>query len=152
MAGMYGVYHGPEGLQDIAHRIHAKASGIADALKAMGLKVKHEEFFDTLTIEASKEQRSALRQATEARQINLGYTEQGVHISTHELMNHEDAVALVEAIAAGLGLAAPVFQDGAKRLKHLRSEAILTHPVFHSYRSETEMMRYIKSWSVVIFH
>ncbi|MDP4629123.1 MAG: aminomethyl-transferring glycine dehydrogenase [Schleiferiaceae bacterium] len=144
MAGMYGVYHGPEGLQDIAHRIHAKASGIADALKAMGLKVKHEEFFDTLTIEASNEQRSALQKATEARRINLGYTDQGVHISTHELMNHEDAVALVEAIAAGLALAAPVFQDGATRLKHLRSEAILTHPVFHSYRSETEMMRYIK--------
>jgi glycine dehydrogenase len=141
---MYGVYHGPEGLQDIAHRIHSKASGIADALKAMGLTVKHEEFFDTLTIEASNEQRSALKKATEARQINLGYTDQGIHISTHELMNHEDAVALVEAIAAGLGLAAPVFQDGAKRLKHLRSEAILTHPVFHSYRSETEMMRYIK--------
>ncbi|MCF8213422.1 MAG: aminomethyl-transferring glycine dehydrogenase, partial [Cryomorphaceae bacterium] len=144
MAGMYGVYHGPEGLQDIAHRIHAKASGIADALKAMGLKVKHAEFFDTLTIEASNEQRSALKKATEARRINLGYTDQGVHISTHELMNHEDAVALVEAIAAGLALAAPVFQDGAPRLKHLRSEAILTHPVFHSYRSETEMMRYIK--------
>ena len=144
MAGMYGVYHGPEGLQDIAHRIHAKASGIADALKAMGLKVKHEEFFDTLTIEASNEQRSALQKATEARRINLGYTDQGVHISTHELMNHEDAVALVEAIAAGLALAAPVFQDGPTRLKHLRSEAILTHPVFHSYRSETEMMRYIK--------
>ena len=144
MAGMYGVYHGPEGLQDIAHRIHAKASGIADALKAMGIKVKHEEFFDTLTIESSNEQRSALKKATEARQINLGYTDQGVHISTHELMNHEDAVALVEAIAAGLGAVAPVFQDGAKRLKHLRSEAILTHPVFHSYRSETEMMRYIK--------
>ncbi len=144
MAGMYGVYHGPEGLQDIAHRIHAKASGIADALKAMGLKVKHAEFFDTLTIEASNEQRSALKKATEARRINLGYTDQGVHISTHELMNHEDAVALVEAIAAGLALAAPVFQDGATRLKHLRSEAILTHPVFHSYRSETEMMRYIK--------
>ena len=144
MAGMYGVYHGPEGLQDIAHRIHAKSSGIADALKAMGLKVKHEEFFDTLTIEASNEQRSALKKATEARQINLGYTEQGIHISTHELMNHEDAVALVEAIAAGLALAAPVFQYGPTRLKHLRSEAILTHPVFHSYRSETEMMRYIK--------
>ena len=144
MAGMYGVYHGPEGLQDIAHRIHAKASGIADALKAMGLKVKHEDFFDTLTIEASNEQRSALQKATEARRINLGYTDQGVHISTHELMNHEDAVALVEAIAAGLALAAPVFQDGPTRLKHLRSEAILTHPVFHSYRSETEMMRYIK--------
>jgi glycine dehydrogenase len=144
MAGMYGVYHGPEGLQDIAHRIHAKASGIADALKAMGLKVRHEEFFDTLTIQASNEQRSALKKATEARQINLGYTDHGVHISTHELMNHEDAVALVEAIAAGLGLAAPVFEDGATRLKHLRSEAILTHPVFHSYRSETEMMRYIK--------
>ena len=144
MAGMYGVYHGPEGLQDIAHRIHSKVSGIADAMKAMGLTVKHEEFFDTLTIEASNEQRSALKKATEARQINLGYTEQGVHISTHELMNHEDAVALVEAIAAGLALAAPVFQDGVKRLKHLRSEAILTHPVFHSYRSETEMMRYIK--------
>ena len=144
MAGMYGVYHGPEGLQDIAHRIHSKASGIADALMAMGLKVKHEEFFDTLTIEASKEQRSALKKATEARQINLGYTDQGIHISTHELMNHEDAVALVEAIALGLGASAPVFREGTKRLKHLRGEAILTHPVFHSYRSETEMMRYIK--------
>jgi len=144
MAGMYAVYHGPEGLKAIAERIHAKASGIADALTAMGVKVVHDAFFDTVTFAVSDAQRSALKKATEAQGMNLGYTEHGVQISTHELMNGDDATALVAALAEGLGAKSPAFADGAKRLKQLRTDAILTHPVFHSYRSETEMMRYIK--------
>jgi len=97
MAGMYGVYHGPEGLKRIATEVHRKAQGMSVALKALGYTTLNTHLFDTVHVEADAALQAAVRQATESAQINVGYTEQGILISTHEVMNTADAQSLVDA-------------------------------------------------------
>ena len=146
MAGMYGVYHGPEGLRRIATDVHRKAQGMTAALKALGYTTLNTHVFDTVHIEADASLKAAVREATESAQINVGYTEQGILISTHEVMNTADAQSLVDALAAVKGAATVPFALGEMALPSAlaRQTAYMTHPVFSSYRSETEMMRYIK--------
>ena len=146
MAGMYGVYHGPEGLRRIATDVHRKAQGMTAALKALGYTTLNTYVFDTVHVEADASLKAAVREATESAQINVGYTEQGILISTHEVMNTADAQSLVDALAAAKGAATVPFALGEMALPSAlaRQTAYMTHPVFSSYRSETEMMRYIK--------
>jgi len=146
MAGMYGVYHGPEGLRRIATDVHRKAQGMTAALKALGYTTLNTHVFDTVHVEADASLKAAVREATESAQINVGYTEQGILISTHEVMNTADAQSLVDALAALKGAATVPFALGEMALPSslARQTAYMTHPVFSSYRSETEMMRYIK--------
>jgi glycine dehydrogenase len=146
MAGMYGVYHGPEGLRRIATDVHRKAQGMTAALKALGYTTLNTHVFDTVHVEADASLKAAVREATESAQINVGYTEQGILISTHEVMNTADAQSLVDALAAVKGAATVPFALGEMALPSslARQTAYMTHPVFSSYRSETEMMRYIK--------
>jgi len=146
MAGMYGVYHGPEGLRRIATDVHRKAQGMTAALKALGYTTLNTHVFDTVHVEADATLKAAVREATESAQINVGYTEQGILISTHEVMNTADAQSLVDALAAVKGAATVPFALGEMALPSslARQTAYMTHPVFSSYRSETEMMRYIK--------
>ena len=146
MAGMYGVYHGPEGLRRIATDVHRKAQGMTAALKALGYTTLNTHVFDTVHVEADASLKAAVREATESAQINVGYTEQGILISTHEVMNTADAQSLVDALAAAKGAATVPFALGEMALPSAlaRQTAYMTHPVFSSYRSETEMMRYIK--------
>ena len=146
MAGMYGVYHGPEGLRRIATDVHRKAQGMTAALKALGYTTLNTHVFDTVHVEADASLKVAVREATESAQINVGYTEQGILISTHEVMNTADAQSLVDALAAVKGAATVPFALGEMALPSslARQTAYMTHPVFSSYRSETEMMRYIK--------
>ena len=146
MAGMYGVYHGPEGLRRIATDVHRMAQGMTAALKALGYTTLNTHVFDTVHVEADASLKAAVREATESAQINVGYTEQGILISTHEVMNTADAQSLVDALAAVKGAATVPFALGEMALPSslARQTAYMTHPVFSSYRSETEMMRYIK--------
>ncbi|NDA06770.1 MAG: glycine dehydrogenase (aminomethyl-transferring) [Flavobacteriia bacterium] len=116
------------------------------ALKALGYTTLNTHVFDTVHVAADASLKAAVREATESAQINVGYTEQGILISTHEVMNTADAQSLVDALAAAKGAATVPFALGEMALPSAlaRQTAYMTHPVFSSYRSETEMMRYIK--------
>lgn len=152
MAGMYGVYHGPDGLRRISGGIHHLACGITEQLEKIGLTNKNKNYFDTISVSVSdKVLLQKIRTAAEAKQINLHYTENGFSISVDETTTAKEARELVELIAsaAGKSLTVPSLNGESHKsiLKNSafgRKSAFMTHPVFSTYHSETEMMRYIK--------
>lgn len=147
MAGMYGAYHGPQGIKAIATSIHNKAVAVNSALKALGYEQTNTQFFDTLCIPADDALQSRIRTATEARRINVGYHGSSVLISTHEVANLADLQDVVDAFAEAAGKPAVALNatpETALSASNLRTSSYLTHPAFNSYHSESEMMRYIK--------
>ena len=147
MASMYAVYHGPQGLRDIAERIHMHARALAVSLGASdGLKVVSSCYVDTLKIEVigGEDAMKALRARAESKRVNLRYFPDGKHIgvSLNERTNQEDFVTLCSVLGVspvqGLAFDATFFGPLARQVDYLH------HPVFNRYRSETEMMRYIK--------
>jgi len=146
MAGMFAVWHGGEGLHNIARRIHSLAAALAAALRKMGCEVVHENFFDTLEIETDT---AVVRQAAEEKSVNLFYPSEGrVRLSLDELTTEEELSVLADIFAQAMGVHAPkaiaVDPDAAPAKKFLRTSAILTEEPFKIYHSETELMRYIK--------
>ncbi|TKI03781.1 aminomethyl-transferring glycine dehydrogenase [Martelella alba] len=146
IAGFYAVYHGPEGLRRIAARIHRLTGILAAALAQAGIKPRFDRWFDTLTLDVAD--KDAVMQRALARGINLrGDVDGAVGITLDETTDRDDITALyaivtgrdampdIDALDAGLGEAIPEVL--------LRSGPFLTHPVFNSYHSETEMMRYM---------
>jgi glycine dehydrogenase len=149
MAGMYAVYHGPEGLRHIAARIHAGAQLVATAAKALGYQLSEAAFFDTIELTADAEERERIRESALQQEINFYYTDSGVRISIDETVTDEDILDIVAALATAKGTTAPELtapQDSDFPIPSAlqRTSDYLTHEVFHSYRTETEMMRYIK--------
>ena len=150
MAGMYAVYHGAEGLKRIASNIHAGALYLAEKLKATGYKVKYENFFDTLRIGLPEEINSnTLREAAEEIQVNLYYPdEHTVQISTDETTHEEELNVLLDLFARLIKK--PVLPDTSIPIKtgfdrkFIRDTPFMEQDVFHKYRSETELMRYIR--------
>src|SRR5687768_8025137 len=152
MAAMYAVYHGPEGLKAIATRVHAMTRALDGALQALGFDQRNPHYFDTLRIVTETARAKAIRAAAGQRQFNFRYVgETEIGISLDETVTAGDLAAIVELFAAnspkGAG-AVTLSDDGSgprwpAALKR-RSE-YLTHPVFNSHRSESEMMRYIRS-------
>jgi glycine dehydrogenase len=146
IAAMYAVFHGPKGLRAIGERIHGMARAVEDALVAAGLQQTNAAYFDTLHVEGAKT--DAVRHAAEAAGLNFRYFASGaIGISVDETTTIEDVAEIVTAFTGGRR---PVYKDGApptiKAPVHLRrTSGYLTHPVFNSYHSETEMMRYIRS-------
>src|SRR3954452_1408166 len=146
IAAMYAVYHGPDGLRDIGQRIHGMARALEGALTAAGVRQTNAAYFDTLRVEAVHA--SMLRPAAEAAGLNFRYFADGaVGISVDETTTIEDVTDIVMVFTAGNR---PVFKPGAPPTIKVpvglrRSTPYLTHPVFNSYHSETEMMRYIRS-------
>jgi glycine dehydrogenase len=149
IAAMYAVYHGPRGLHAIASRVNTLAQRIEAAIAALGLRQANDAYFDTLRIEGVDS--GAVRAAAEARGINFRYDAGGVGMSIDETVTDDDAADIVEVFAAASGRRAPatILPPGAGRYslpKSLqRTSPYLTHPVFNSHRSETKMMRYIRS-------
>ncbi|MFM7234350.1 MAG: aminomethyl-transferring glycine dehydrogenase [Flavobacteriales bacterium] len=135
MASSYGVYHGPDGLKTIAASIHHKALQIAGAL---GSAQQNTHFFDTVKVKVGN--MNELRSKAEAAGVNFRYFEDGhVGISVNEVMS----AANVHEIISLLGASSSSEMNGA--LKGFeRTSAFMTHPVFNSHRSETEMLRYLK--------
>ncbi len=142
--GMYGVYHGKEGLQEIARHAHKQAVRLAEALQSLGLETEYEQFFDTVSVSADGER---IRPLAEAKGMNFNYFEEGkVLISTDELTTDEELANILSVFEELTGRKAEVREEVAGRIpaKMLRRDDFMQQAVFKKYRSETELMRYIK--------
>ena len=142
MASMYAVYHGPEGLRAIARRVHGSAVRLADALSGAGFEREPGDFFDTLTVhvpDADAVMAVALREGVNLRRVDAGR----VGIALDERVRAADLAAILRAfgvvVPTDLAPAEPAYNE-----VHRRAGGILSHPVFHRYHSETEMMRYLR--------
>jgi len=138
MAGMYAVYHGPQGLRTIAGRIHRLACILAEGLKAAGTKVLTQRFFDTIHVETK----------ADVPGFNLRVVSDTVRgISLDETTTRADVAALLKAITgkdADLAALDAKAAASSPLAGLLREDAILAHPVFNQHHSEHEMLRYLK--------
>ncbi|SJZ53676.1 glycine dehydrogenase [Chitinophaga eiseniae] len=142
MAAMYAVYHGPEGLKNIATRVALLTAALAEKLQAKGLKLAAGSFFDTIVVEGAGD----VKAAAEAAGINFRYFANGqVGISLDETATITDVNDILRVFGAGSVDAAGVSNSKAAIPAGLeRASAYLQHPVFNSYHSESLMMRYLK--------
>jgi len=148
MASMYAVYHGPKGLRRIAQRVHLLTELLAKGLRHLGYTVNDAPVFDTLKISGGPRTQAELIAAADAHRINLRtYADGAVGISLDEAITLAELQSLFTIFGA---TDVPDFDtliaDSTFDLPtpHVRTSAYLTHPVFNSYHSETEMLRYIK--------
>ena len=147
MAGAYGVYHGPEGLMDIAESIHLRTATLNAALKGMNLEQSNVFFFDTLKVHLKVSDASTLRSLAEDAEINFRYFDsKTVGISLNETTTDSDIAEIIAVFAAAEQAVEITMDDLQTAIPSSlsRSTAFMTNEVFHSYRSETEMMRYLK--------
>jgi len=141
MASMYAVYHGPEGLTAIAERVHAQTARLAHALRTAGVEVVHEAFFDTLTLRVPGRADEVVAAALE-RGLNLRRVDgDTVGVSLDETTDDDVLVRVADAFGATLGAGGSAALPPALA----RTSDFLTHPVFAAHRSETEMLRYLRS-------
>lgn len=150
MAGMYGVYHGPKGLKNIAENINGKASLVNRGLAAMGFNQVNDVFFDTLRVES--EIAEQIRPIAESKEINFRYFENGdIGISVDESTDVSDLNDILNVFAEASGKTNDIDVEALAHQVEIsfpealsRTSEFLTHPVFNQYHSEHEMLRYIK--------
>jgi len=147
MAAMYAVWHGPDGLKDIAKRVAILTQTVATAIKERGFELIAENFFDTITVKVNNQE--VIREKAERQQINLRYIGNGlIGISLDETTEISDLYDLINCFENEKNpVAFDINQDAS--LQHLpdsllRTSHYLTHPVFNTHKSESQMMRYIK--------
>ncbi len=146
MAAMYAVYHGPVGLKKIAQRIHVLTAAIAKGLQSIGVKVLTTEYFDTITFEVANVE--AFKKAADKNNANFHYHANGsISLSIDEVASNyigetEKNLAVIFKEATELNLV--LLFDEADALFGKRTSSYLTHPVFNTHHSESQMMRYIK--------
>ncbi|HEY0152114.1 MAG TPA: aminomethyl-transferring glycine dehydrogenase [Longimicrobium sp.] len=148
MAGMYAVYHGPDGIRAIAGRVHSLARVVAEGARRLGYKVVHENFFDTVRVEVGSRQSTILAAATD-RSINLRpFGETSICIALDETTGEEELETILISLNRGspVSFTAREIADGLEdeTVPLARTSPYLEHPVFNRYRSETEMLRYIR--------
>ena len=149
IAAMYAVYHGPAGLRAIGERVHSRARSLEDGLTAVGYRQTNAAYFDTLRIEGADV--AAAQSTAEAAGVNFRYSADAIGISLDETTTLDDVKDIVRILTTARGQGAPlVLKEGAPfalkappSLK--RTSPYLTHPVFNTHHSETQMMRYIRS-------
>ncbi|MFN5112287.1 MAG: aminomethyl-transferring glycine dehydrogenase [Bradyrhizobium sp.] len=147
IASMYAVYHGPEGLTHIARGVHRRTTVLAAGLRKLGFTPTSEAFFDTVTVEAGTKQIEIVTRA-QAERINLRIGATTLGIALDETTTPETVEAVWRVFGGKLSFAE--IEAGAREAlpKELRrSSAFLTHPVFNTHRSETELLRYMRKLS-----
>ncbi len=149
MSAMYAVYHGAEGLKNIAKRTSLLAKTLSDELATMGYENENKFYFDTLKIKTNFS--AEIKLAAEAAEINFYYSHNAVHISLDETTTQNDVLDILHVFAKAKDQhsAEASFSNDAL-LSNIpssltRTSDFLTHPVFNTHRSESMMLRYIKS-------
>ncbi len=149
MAGMYAVYHGPDGLRAIARRVHGMAETLAAGLRELGWKLAPGPIFDTVHVLSGPQSLSAVVASARESGMNLRELgERGLCVALDETAIAEDLQALLE-VFAGRKAEVPAVATLAAGVKlghgapHSRTSSFLEHPVFHSHHSEHELLRYI---------
>lgn len=149
MASMYAVYHGPDGLRAIAERVHGTAVALAERLRAAGVEVAEGPWFDTLRVHVPGGAAAAVAAAVTAGVNIWQHDESTVLVSVDETTDASE----VAAVAGALGAATEAADVETTRVSPswpqelVRTSDYLTHPVFHSHRSETAMLRYLRRLS-----
>ncbi|MDP2363392.1 MAG: glycine dehydrogenase (aminomethyl-transferring), partial [Ignavibacteria bacterium] len=153
MAGMYAVYHGPKNLKSIAERINNLTEILSKGITALGLIQVNENYFDTITFKVDNNLTEKIRSEALKHEINLNYfIKNHVSISLSETTTFEDVEELINVFAIALGKQNSLrikndFQQNSNPgfdEKFVRTSKYLEHPVFNSYRSETDILRYMK--------
>ena len=150
MAGMYAVYHGQEGIKAIAQDIHDMAVSLSEELSNLGYEQKNEYFFDTLYINIGDVDIESIRAGALANEINFRYIDdKHIGISLDETKTVQDLAVIADIFATATGQEFDAMYlerntDKAIPAEFVRQSEFLTHSVFNTYHSETEMMRYIK--------
>jgi glycine dehydrogenase len=145
IAGFYAVWHGPEGLRAIAERVHRLASVLVAGLRAGGITVVNDTWFDTVTLHvpgrAAEVMAAALERGINLRPMGTDH----VGIALDETTTRDHIGALLDALGAPSDVTAvdAVATDGVPADRR-RTDAVLTHPVFHRYRTEHELLRYLR--------
>ena len=146
MAGMYAVYHGPEGLKKIAQRVHTLTAILAAGLHYCGIEISNKKFFDTLTLKTG-EDTQAIHEAAREQGINLRVIDDGsLGISLDECTSREDVQALWSLFSDEAVDFAEAEAEASAGIDEalLRDDEILDHEVFNTYHSETELLRYMR--------
>ncbi len=149
MSAMYAVYHGAEGLINIAKRISILAQTLSHELAEMGFQNENNAYFDTLKVKVTDT--AALKKIAEQNELNFYYYNNAVGISLDETTSQRDVLGILHVFATLNGNDTSVANFDAESILNnipsslTRTSDFLTHPVFNTHRSESEMMRYIKS-------
>jgi glycine dehydrogenase len=147
IASMYAVYHGPEGLTHIARHVHRRANVLAAGLRKLGFAPRSESFFDTVTVDSGADQAGIVARAR-GENINLRIGERTLGIALDETTTPATIEAVWRAFGGKLSYETIAADAGDALPSDLkRGSAFLTHPVFHSHRSETELLRYMRKLS-----
>jgi glycine dehydrogenase len=147
IAGMYAVWHGPDGLTRIAKRVHKLATALAAGLERAGHKIRHDVYFDTVCVEPNGKSAAAIVAAARDRGINVRADGDAVCVALDETVSVSD----VADVLASFGVSGANVEDLALETddrfdeRFARTSAFLAHPVFHRHHSETEMLRYMRT-------
>src|SRR5881398_3604607 len=149
IAAIYAVYHGPEGLRAIAQRVHNFTAKLAEGLRQLGFRIGHENFFDTIRVELGQASSSNLIERAERAGCNLRAAgNEAISIALDETTTDFDIQTLM-SIFRGTSVrdfADANIESSSFRIPQfaIRNSDFLTHPVFNTYHSETEMLRYLR--------
>ncbi len=146
-ASMYAVYHGPEGLRRIAARVHGLACTLADGLSRLGVRVGHGVFFDTVRADVGEAEAARVVALAAERGMNLRSLGAAVTVALDEATTAADVDAILACFGTGAPAALLLAKAATPRIGGAlaRTSRYLGHPVFSSYHSETEMLRYLKA-------
>ena len=139
LAAAYGIYHGPKGIKAIAQSVHSKANKLASALSSSGFDLVTNQFFDTITINTNDAQKYFAKAQTSEINLRL-ISDNQISIAVDETTSDAELSSVLNVF----GVSELDSQESQLDKDILRGSNYLTHPVFNSYQSETEMMRYLK--------